>query len=125
MITLVRSTCFQGKPVQQIRTHIDPFSLCLAVWFGAFTGIAVSILAGGVFAVVYYVAKSKLFQGTGKFIFQGVISYIACILITYLGFAMLRFANMERKVARKLDTAAQKVSKQTWHSLAEATANLE
>ena len=68
-------------------------------------------MAGAIFAVIYYVAKSKLFQGTGKFIFQGCISYIACILITYLGFAMLRFANMERKVARKLDGAAQKVSK--------------
>jgi hypothetical protein len=84
------------------------------VWWGAFAGIATSIVCGGIFAAVYYVAKSKLFQGTGKFIFQGCISYIACILITYLGFAMLRFANMEQKVARKLDAAAEKVGMGGW-----------
>jgi hypothetical protein len=50
-------------------------------------------------------------QGDGKLIFQGVISYLACILITYLGFAMLRFANMERKYMRKLDSAARTVSR--------------
>jgi FTR1 family protein len=49
-----------------------------------------------------------LLQGNGKLIFQGVISYIACILITYLGFAMMRFANIEQKYMRKLDGAAQK-----------------
>jgi hypothetical protein len=32
------------------------------VWWGAFTGIVVSIIAGGVFAAVYYLASSRLFQ---------------------------------------------------------------
>lgn len=97
-------------------THPPPNhpSPTCAVWWGAFAGIATSIVCGGIFAAVYYVAKSKLFQGTGKFIFQGCISYIACILITYLGFAMLRFANMEQKVARKLDAAAEKVGMGGW-----------
>jgi hypothetical protein len=49
-------------------------------------------------------------QGNGKLIFQGCISYVACILITYLGFAMLRFGNIEQKYARKLDGAARSVS---------------
>lgn len=48
-------------------------------------------------------------QGNGKLIFQGCISYLACILITYLGFAMLRFANIEQKYMRKLDGAARTV----------------
>ncbi|KAF6252474.1 iron permease FTR1 family-domain-containing protein [Scenedesmus sp. NREL 46B-D3] len=77
------------------------------VWWGALTGIVVSIIAGGVFAAVYYLASSRLFQGNGKLIFQGVISYLACILITYLGFAMMRFGNMEQKYMRKLDGAAR------------------
>jgi hypothetical protein len=50
-----------------------------------------------------------LLQGNGKLIFQGVISYVACILITYLGFAMMRFGNMEQKYMRKLDGAARQV----------------
>lgn len=49
-------------------------------------------------------------QGNGKLIFQGCISYLACILITYLGFAMMRFSNIERKYMRKLDGAARTVS---------------
>jgi hypothetical protein len=49
-------------------------------------------------------------QGNGKLIFQGCISYVACILITYLGFAMLRFSNIEQKYMRKLDGAARSVS---------------
>ncbi|WIA14953.1 hypothetical protein OEZ85_001664 [Tetradesmus obliquus] len=77
------------------------------VWWGAFTGIVISIIAGGVFAALYYLASSRLFQGNGKLIFQGVISYVACILITYLGFAMMRFGNMEQKYMRKLDGAAR------------------
>jgi high-affinity Fe2+/Pb2+ permease len=52
---------------------------------------------------------SLLLQGNGKLIFQGVISYVACILITYLGFAMMRFGNMEQKYMRKLDGAAREV----------------
>lgn len=48
-------------------------------------------------------------QGNGKLIFQGCISYVACILISYLGFAMMRFGNIEKKYMRKLDGAAHKV----------------
>lgn len=84
--------------------------LCPAVWWGAGIGIIGSIIAGGVFAAVYYVASTSLFSGNGKLIFQGCISWVACILITYLGFAMLRFSNIEQKYMRKLDGAARTVS---------------
>eukprot|EP00882_Tetradesmus_deserticola_P007742 GHRQ01008152.1.p1 GENE.GHRQ01008152.1~~GHRQ01008152.1.p1 ORF type:complete len:469 (+),score=258.99 GHRQ01008152.1:358-1764(+) len=77
------------------------------VWWGAVTGIVLSIIAGGVFAAVYYLASARLFQGNGKLIFQGVISYLAVILITYLGFAMMRFGNLEQKYMRKLDGATR------------------
>ncbi|KAF8056339.1 SHM4 [Scenedesmus sp. PABB004] len=79
------------------------------VWWGAGVGIGASIIAGGVFAALYYLAATKLFQGNGKLIFQGVISYLACILITYLGFAMMRFGGLEQKYMRKLDGAAKAV----------------
>eukprot|EP00775_Hariotina_reticulata_P003265 gene3265-3543_t len=76
------------------------------VWWGAAAGIILSCVAGGIFAAVFYLAQTRLFQGNGKLIFQGVISYLACILITYLGFAMMRFGNIEQKYMRKLDGAA-------------------
>jgi len=41
---------------------------------------------------------------------QGVISYVAVFLITYLAFAMLRFANIEEKYSKKLQVAAKNVS---------------
>ena len=69
-----------------------------------------SVVFGAIFAGVYYAAKTLLFQGTAKAIFQGVISYVAVILITYLAFAMLRFSNIEEKYAKKLQVAAKNVS---------------
>ena len=80
------------------------------VWWGAGAGIGISVIFGGIFAGVYYAAKTLLFQGTAKAIFQGVISYVAVILISYLAFAMLRFANVEEKYAKKLHAAAKKLT---------------
>lgn len=77
------------------------------VWWGAGAGIGLSVIFGAIFAGVYYAAKTLLFKGTAKAIFQGVISYIAVILITYLAFAMLRFANIEEKYTKKLQVAAK------------------
>jgi hypothetical protein len=52
------------------------------VWWGALTGIAVSIVFGGIFAGVYYAAKTLLFQGTAKAIFQVrvgcCVAFVAC-----------------------------------------------
>lgn len=81
----------------------------IAVWWGAAAGIGLSLVFGIIFAVIFYVFKTVLFQGKAKAIFQGVICYTATILITWLGFAMLRFANIEKKWARKLDASRVKV----------------
>lgn len=80
------------------------------VWAGAAAGILLSLAFGAIFAGVYYAAKTMLFSGSAKAIFQGCISYIACILITWLGFAMLRFSNIEKKFERKLDAVASKAA---------------
>jgi high-affinity Fe2+/Pb2+ permease len=77
------------------------------VWAGAAAGILLSLAFGAIFAGVYYALKTNLFQGSAKAIFQGCISYIACILITWLGFAMLRFSNIEKKFERKLGAVAR------------------
>lgn len=40
------------------------------MWWGAGAGIVVSIIFGAIFAGVYYAAKTLLFKGTAKAIFQ-------------------------------------------------------
>jgi len=79
------------------------------VWVGAASGIAVSIFFGVIFAVVYYVARDQLFAGDDKFLFVGVISWIAAALITLLAFAVLRFMNLETKLRRKMAAALKDV----------------
>ena len=80
------------------------------MWYGALSGIVISILLGIVFIVIFYVAKQTLFQGAGKAIFFGYVSLLAALLITLLAFAMLRFTNYEKKWERKLTAAAQKAA---------------
>jgi len=92
------------------------------VWGGAATGIGLSLVFGAIFAGVYYVAQTMLFAGSAKAIFQGCISYVACILITWLGFAMLRFSNIEKKFERKLDAAGAKAAARAGAALAGADA---
>jgi len=45
---------------------------------------------------------------------QGVISYLAVVLITYLAFSMLRFSNVEEKYSKKLQAAAKNVRACWW-----------
>ena len=79
------------------------------VWWGAASGILVSVLLGIVFVTVFYLTKSKVMTGASKAIFKGYINLIAVLLITMLSFAMLRFMNYEKKWANKLEAAAAKI----------------
>lgn len=82
-------------------------SLRPAVWWGVAGGVGVSIIFGIIFIAVYYTAQSNLFKGTNRDWFKGIISWIAAALITYLGFAMLRFVGWEEKWKRRLEAAVQ------------------
>lgn len=79
------------------------------VWWGAISGILVSVLLGIVFVAVFYLTKSKVMTGASKAIFKGYINLVAVLLITMLSFAMLRFMNYEKKWAAKLEAAAAKI----------------
>ena len=79
------------------------------VWWGAISGILVSVLLGVVFVAVFYLTKSKVMTGASKAIFKGYINLVAVLLITMLSFAMLRFMNYEKKWADKLEAAAAKI----------------
>ncbi|GIL73371.1 hypothetical protein Vretimale_4789 [Volvox reticuliferus] len=81
-----------------------------SVWYGVAAGVGVSIIFGVIFIAVYYTAKDNLFAGKNRDWFKGIISWIAALLITILGFAMLRFLGWEAKWKRKLAAAmAEKV----------------
>lgn len=43
-----------------------------AVWIGALTGVAISIVIGVVFIVLFYVAGSKIFTGNSQVRDQGM-----------------------------------------------------
>lgn len=77
------------------------------VWIGALTGVAISIVIGVVFIVLFYVAGSKIFTGNSQSIFKGVVSWLASLLITVVAFHMLKFYNVERKWRRKLEGAME------------------
>lgn len=73
-----------------------------AVWWGVAAGIGISLVLAGVFAVLFYVAQNNVFTGKNLLIFKGTVGWVACIFITYLAFAMLRYEGWEAKWERKL-----------------------
>ncbi|GAB4814914.1 hypothetical protein N2152v2_001960 [Parachlorella kessleri] len=81
------------------------------VWIGAGVGLLIAIIIGVVFCVIFYVANNKIFSGDGELIFKGVISWIACLMITIVAFAMLKFYNLERKWRHKLESAQREAFK--------------
>lgn len=87
-----------------MQTPFHPF----AVWFGALSGLGISIILGTVFILVFYLANTKLLSGTASLIFKGCICWIAAFLITIVSFAMLKFYNLERKWKRKLTSAVER-----------------
>ncbi len=81
------------------------------MWWGVAAGVGVSIIFGVIFISIYYTAQSNLFKGKNRDWFKGIIAWIAAVLITILGFAMLRFLGWEEKWKRRLNAAlADKVS---------------
>jgi hypothetical protein len=82
------------------------------VWIGALGGVALSVVLGVVFIVLFYVAGTEIFSGRGATIFKGTIMWLASLLITLVAFQMLKFYNLERKWKRKLENViAEDVNK--------------
>lgn len=61
------------------------------MWFGAITGILISVVLGIIFCIVFYVGGTKIWKGNGEYIFKGFNCMIAAALILWLSFAMLKF----------------------------------
>ncbi len=60
----------KSSPTASASTPRSTNPITPAVWWGAGAGIGLSVLFGAIFAGVYYAAKTLLFQGTAKAIFQ-------------------------------------------------------
>ena len=72
------------------------------VWLGAGAGVLASILFGLIFIVAYYAAKEELFTGNAAYIFEAIMSFLACIMVTFVGAMMIKLAQLKEKFEEKL-----------------------
>lgn len=71
------------------------------VWLGAGLGLLICVCIGAAFIAVWYTVLSNLW-GDSEYIWEGVFSLIATIMITAMGLAMLRTERMQEKWKVKL-----------------------
>lgn len=76
------------------------------VWWGASAGIALSLVLGISFAVVFYVRGDKLFSGKSEKIFEGIIFLIAAALLTWMILWML---SMGHKMQHQIEEQVEKL----------------
>lgn len=71
------------------------------VWLGAGLGLLICVCIGAAFIAVWYTVLSNLW-GDSEYIWEGVFSLVATIMITAMGLAMLRTERMQEKWKVKL-----------------------
>ncbi|KAJ3341544.1 hephaestin-like 1 [Gonapodya sp. JEL0774] len=87
------------------------------IWLGVGLGLAISILVGIAFSVVFYVLKKDLF-GSFEPVWEGSFKFLACILLTIMGFGMLHAGDLEAKWERRMlkaglaETAKKEIAKE-------------
>ncbi|KAI7869585.1 high-affinity iron permease [Spinellus fusiger] len=77
------------------------------VWIGASVGLLLCLCIGAAFIAVWYTVLRDLW-GDSEYIWEGVFSLIATILITVMGLAMLKTERMQEKWKVKLAQAMEK-----------------
>lgn len=75
--------------------------LRMQVWVGAGLGLLICVCIGAAFIAVWYTVLSNLW-GNSEYIWEGVFSLVATIMITVMGLAMLRTERMQEKWKVKL-----------------------
>ncbi|CAA91954.1 Plasma membrane iron permease [Schizosaccharomyces pombe] len=73
----------------------------LQVWIGSFTALFICLAIGGGFIGAFYALDKDIWSGSEE-IWEGVFSLIAVVLITVMGFAMLRVSHLQEKWRKKL-----------------------
>ncbi|GEQ69213.1 hypothetical protein JCM33374_g2884 [Metschnikowia sp. JCM 33374] len=82
------------------------------VWWGACLGVGICLVLGAAFIAVFYTLKNDIW-GQSEDLWEGVFSIIACVMITFMGLAMLRINKMKEKWRVKLAQALVKSPKGT------------
>ncbi|GMM37291.1 Fth1 protein [Saccharomycopsis crataegensis] len=83
--------------------------LRLQVWLGAFSGVVVCLLIGGLFILTFYALKIDLWAKSEHY-WEAVFSIAASIIISIMGFGMLQLNKLERKWHAKLGHILSAVS---------------
>ncbi|KAI8076851.1 iron permease FTR1/Fip1/EfeU [Halteromyces radiatus] len=76
------------------------------VWIGAGTGLAICLCIGAAFIAVWYTLLNDLW-GNSEDIWEGCFSLLATIMITVMGFAMLKTEKLQDKWKVKLAKAME------------------
>jgi high-affinity iron transporter len=71
-------------------------------------GIVLSIILGIAFMAAFYSARSVVFSGPDQYIFEGVVTMVACVMLTSVSFALLRMLSMQKKWEERLTVSTQK-----------------
>ncbi len=85
------------------------------VWWGAISGIALSLVFGIAFAVIFYTQGNLLFKGKSEKIFEGVVFLIAAGLLTWMIIWMQQMGrNMQRNIERQVEGAIERKDGGKW-----------
>ena len=83
---------------------IDPAiyrSMRLQVWLGAFGGLGICMLVGGVFITLFYFIGTDLWSYAER-IWEGLFSILSSVIIAMMGVALLRINAMKNKWKAKM-----------------------
>eukprot|EP00171_Calliarthron_tuberculosum_P015352 IDg15352t1 len=76
------------------------------VWFGALTGVLLSLVVGGTFVAVYYTKGKALLKGRAENIFEGVVFLVAAMLLSW---GVLWVQSLSRHVQNAVENATDAI----------------
>ncbi|KAI8062305.1 iron permease FTR1 family-domain-containing protein [Gilbertella persicaria] len=87
------------------------------VWIGAGLGLFICLCIGAAFIAVWYTVLGNLW-GNSEYIWEGVFSLVATVMITMMGLAMLRTERMQEKwkvkLAKSMEDKGEKLGFKAW-----------
>ncbi|CDK28890.1 unnamed protein product [Kuraishia capsulata CBS 1993] len=78
--------------------------LQLQIWLGAFLGLFVCLVIGGIFIVTFYLLGSDLWSKAER-LWEGIFSILSSVVISVMGLALLRINHLQAKWQWKLGRA--------------------
>jgi high-affinity iron transporter len=81
-------------------------SLKRQIWIGTGAGLALSLIIGIIFIVVFYTVAKNLWEENGA-AWEGSFALIASVVITFMALSMARVQQWRKKWERKLEDATE------------------